>query len=80
MNNSVSRFWDKYTNKTVSYGVPEHARRCYVRHIDRFIKANSEIRFSAMTGNIIRQYFEITGRKRDIVDWQYRQLVEALKI
>ena len=27
MNNSVSRFWDKYTNKTVSYGVPERARR-----------------------------------------------------
>jgi hypothetical protein len=67
---SVSRFWDKYINKTVSYGVPERARRYYVRHVEMFIKANSNTRLSAMTERDITQYFEMIGRKRDIVGWQ----------
>ena len=80
MADSVSRFWDKYINKTVSYGVPERARRWYVRHVEMFIKANSDTRLSAMSEQDITQYFEAIGRKRDIVDWQYRQVVEAIKI
>lgn len=80
MDDSVTRFWDKYINKTVSYGVPEGARRWYVRHVEEFIKANPEIRLSAMQEHNITEYFEVIGRKPGIVDWQYQQVVEALKI
>ena len=37
MEDSVSRFWDKYIAKTVDNNVPEGARRWYVRHIEIFI-------------------------------------------
>ena len=35
MDDSISHFWDKYINKTVSYGVPEgvfQGRRCQALH------------------------------------------------
>jgi len=80
MDDSVSRFWDKYISKTVAYNVPEGARRWYVRHVEVFIKEYADTRLAGITANDVTQYLEMIGRKTDVVDWRFRQLVDALRI
>jgi len=80
MDDAASRFWDKYILKTVSYNVPEGARRWYVRHAEVFIKAQSGRRLSTLTADDIERYLKEKGRSEKLTDWQFRQMVDALRI
>ncbi len=80
MADSVSRFWDKYISKTMSYKVPEGARKWYVKHVEEFIKARNGERLATVTVADLEAYLEVIGRKRHIVDWKFRQVVDALRI
>lgn len=62
MDDSVSRFWDKYIDKTVVCDVQERARRWYVRHVEEFIKAFPGSRLSAIVANDVVMYLEGIGR------------------
>lgn len=77
---SVTRFWDNFISKTKSYGVKPTAVRWYVRHAEEYIKTHPEHRLSDHTGREIEQYLRNKGRKPHLQDWQYRQLVQSLKI
>jgi len=80
MADSVSRFWDKYISKTISYKVPEGSRRWYVKHVEAFIKTRKGVRLAVVSAADIEAYLEVIGRKRDIVDWKFRQVVDSLRI
>ena len=80
MDDAASRFWDKYILKTISYNVPEGARRWYVRHAEVFIKAHSGRRLSTLTADDTERYLKEKGRSKKLTDWQYRQMVDALRI
>jgi len=80
MDDAASRFWDKYILKTAAYNVPERARRWYVRHAEVFIKAHSERRLSTLTADDIEHYLKEKGRSEKLTDWQFKQLVDALRI
>ena len=80
MDDSATRFWDKYIDKTVSCNVPEGARRWYVVHVEAFIKAHPEARLAELGPADITKYLEVIGRKPDLADWRYRQIVDALRI
>ena len=80
MDDAITRFWDKYIAKTVDYGVPERARRWYVRRVEAFIKAFPEKRLQSISPVDVTAYFEGIGRKLDCQDWQFRQVVDALRI
>jgi len=80
MSDSVVRFWDKYISKTISYEVPEGSRLWYVKHVEAFIKAQNGVRLVAVSSADVEAYLEVIGRKRYIVDWKFRQVVDALRI
>ncbi|MFQ5643753.1 MAG: integron integrase [Thiogranum sp.] len=80
MDDAASRFWDQYISKTATYNVPEGARRWYVRHAEAFIKAQSGRRLSTLTAEDIEHYLKMKGRNEKLTDWQFRQLVDALRI
>ena len=80
MDDSASRFWDKYILKTTAYNVPEGARRWYVRHVEDFIKAQSGRRLMTLTAGDIENYLKKKGRSETLADWQFRQVVDALRI
>ena len=80
MDDAASHFWDKYILKTAAYNVPERARRWYVRHAEVFIKAHSERRLSTLTADDIEHYVKEKGRSEKLTDWQFKQLVDALRI
>jgi len=80
MDDAASRFWDKYILKTASYNAPERTRRWYVRHAEVFIKAQSGRRLSTLTADDIEHYLKEKGRSEKLTDWQFKQLVDALRI
>ncbi len=80
MTDSVSRFWDKFISKTMSYKVPGGSRRWYVKHAEVFIKTRNGVRLVAVSAADVEAYLEVIGRKRYMVDWKFRQVVDALRI
>lgn len=80
MDDSVARFWDKYISKTVSYSIPEATSRWYVRHAEVFIKAHSGRRLSSLAASDITNYLKEKGRNSNLADWQFRQMIDALRI
>ena len=59
---SVSRFWDKYINKTRAYGVKSAPARWHVRHAELYIKAHSEKRLVQHTQQDVEHYLREKGR------------------
>lgn len=80
MNDSVSRFWDNYISKITENNVPEGARRWYVRHLEVFIQSREGRRLAATTREDVEIYIDEIGRKDNMTAWQYRQVVDALRI
>ena len=78
MDDSISRFWDKYIDKTNAYDVPVLARRWYVRHVELFIKAFPGSRLAAISVADLTGYLEGLGRKLDCHDWAFRRVADAL--
>ena len=77
---SVSRFWDKFISKTKSYGIKHDSARWYVRHAEAYIKTHSERRLSTHSAEILDLYLKDKGRKPQLKQWQFEQIVMALKI
>ena len=80
MDEAVSRFWDKYIQKTAACHVPERARRWYVRHVEQFIRDQSGRRLAALTADDMARYLDDKGRNKNLAAWQFRQMVDALRI
>lgn len=80
MEESITRFWDKYIEKTISYKVPENARRWYVRHIELFIKVHKGRRLAQLDASDIDVYLKGKGRNASMPDWRFSQIVDALRI
>ena len=75
----ISRFWDIYTKKSRYYGIPENLVRWYVVHVERYIKAHSS-RLKDHSADHVRHYLLEKGRNSYLKDWQFSQVVDALKI
>lgn|GEM_PF-1069626 len=80
MNDSVSRFWEHYILKTKRYALKDPAVRWYVRHAEEYIKRYSSVRLRAHTADMLTSYLSEKGRNAQLKDWQYKQIVYALKI
>jgi len=75
----VSRFWDKYIEKTKLYNISDGTARWYVRNAEQYIKAHSA-KLKHHTAQTVDEYLHAKGRNVHLKDWQYSQLVDALKI
>ena len=77
---SISRFWENYINITKSYGVNPASIRWYVRHAEEYIKAHKATRLSMHTPVLLEAYLRDKGRNKHLKDWQYKQIIDALRI
>ena len=80
MEPEVSRFWDKFISKTKDYGVKQKAIRWYVRRAEEYIDAHRDTRLKCHDTNLVTKYLEEKGRINNLQDWQFKQVVESLKI
>lgn len=79
-NHSRSRFWDNFIQKTRAYNVRPEAARWYVRHAESYIKAHPDLRLRRHTPDLVEAYLRDKGRIPQLQDWQFRQIVDALRI
>ena len=77
---SESLFWDKYISKTKAYRIKATAARWYVRHAERYIKAHANLRLAQHSVSQMEKYIREKGRNSYLEDWQYKQMIVALRI
>jgi len=76
----ISRFWDKYIEKTKSYGFSDDVCRWYVKRCETYIKSHEGVRLVEHNDTIVIDYLKDIGRNIRIEDWQYVQIVDSLRI
>ena len=79
-NKSVSRFWERFIEKTKAYGIKPSAIRWHVRHAEAYIHAHKDQRLATHRTDDLTAYLEKKGRSGRLTDWQFAQLVRALQI
>ncbi len=79
LNAKVSRFWEKYILKSKAYNIPEHLIRWHVRHAELYIKAHS-LRLKLHSAKTVDEYCQAKGRNIHLKDYQYCQMIDALRI
>ena len=80
MNNAESRFWDNYIEKTIRYGANRNAARWYVKRVEAYIRFYSGHKLSLHTASDMDKYLKILEGKGGLEDWQFAQIVDALRI
>jgi integron integrase len=79
-NNIEARFWDNYILKTIRYGVKPTAARWYVKRVEAYIKHYANLRLRQHTPAEVDKYLNMVGRKSGMLDWQFTQIIDALRI
>ena len=77
---SIARFWDKYINKSKNYGIKDTAIRWHVKHAENYIHTYSDLRLLDHTPDHVTQYLQGKSRSSRLHDWQFKQLVTAIRI
>ncbi|VAW66939.1 hypothetical protein MNBD_GAMMA09-1423 [hydrothermal vent metagenome] len=61
LNRSISRFWEKYIEKSKRYNIPDHLIKWYVRHAELYIKDHS-LRLNEHVADTAVEYCQAKGR------------------
>ncbi len=79
-NQSVSRFWDKYSKKSKTYGVKAESILWVVKHAENYIKYYAKDKLASHNADCVTQYLKFKYRNPLLLDWQFRQILLAIKI
>ena len=74
------KFWDRYLKIPHEQGVKPSADRWHVVRAEQFIGAFPDRRLADIDAREVSAYLEEAGRRGTLQDWQYRQLVVAIRI
>ena len=77
---SDSRFWDKYIAVSKLYKVRDSALRWYVRFAEQYIRAHEGLPLDQHAAEQVENYLQEKSRNSNLESWQFRQLVQALEI
>ncbi len=77
---TISRFWDNFIEKTKTYGLKPATLRWHVKHAEAYIRAHSDRRLAEHTAQDVTAYLQEKGRNSQLTDWQFAQVVRALQI
>ncbi len=81
MNNEpFSRFWDNFIAKSKSYSPDPVAIRWYVRRAEEYIRAHPKLKLKQHSAQHVEQYLQKKGRNPQLMDWQFKYIIESLKI
>jgi hypothetical protein len=76
---SVDRFRERSIDLARKNGVKDTAVRWYVRHAERYLKVLSGKRLAEHRREDVTGYLESVGRLDGIQEWQFLQIVEAVR-
>ena len=72
--------WHKYLNLLAKKQASEGARRWYVRHVERLLKAFADKSLSASSKANVEVFLRDLSRQNRLPDWQFKQAVDALRL
>lgn len=75
----ISRFWEKYIEKSRRYGIKQDLIRWHVKHAEHYIKAH-KTQHKTHTALDLDKYLQDKGRNTGLKDWQFCQIVDSLRI
>ena len=77
---AIAKFWNRYIHAVEKSDVPEYQRRWYVIRAREYVKTNRDTPLRDQNPDYVSRYLEELGRKKHLKDWQFMQIVHALKI
>jgi len=80
MSDSITRFWEKYIDKSRLYTSKDIVFRYYVLRAEHYIKSHEGLRLAQHKASHVRDYLETIGRKERLLDYQFQQAVTSLNI
>ncbi len=72
-------FWDKYIQALLNQNVKASVARWYVIRAEQFLKAFPDKKLEEITQQDIVEYLNKVGRLSHLSNWQFRQVVEAIR-
>jgi integron integrase len=79
-NKSISRFWERFIEKSKAYGIKPSAMCWYVKHAEAYIQAHPGRRLALHGIEDLTAYLEGKSRNSRLSDWQFGQVVRSLQI
>lgn len=80
MKDAISRFWDKFIEISKGYNSNPDITRWYVVRAEEYIKAHPQQRLKTHKPVHVERYLSNIAEEKRLQNWQFRQLVIALKI
>lgn len=74
------RFWDNYLELLHKQGVKPPADRWHVVRAEGFIRSFQGLKLADLSAEDVSDYLLKVGREGALEDWQYRQVVVAIRI
>lgn len=79
-NQSVSRFWGKFSKKSIKYGVKPDSILWMVKHAEGYINYYPKEKLVTHKAEFVTHYLNMKYRNPLLLDWQFRQNLLAIKI
>lgn len=76
---AIKRFWDKYIQHLTDKNIKSTIIRWYVIRAEQYIKAMPDKRLAEHGPTDVKAYLEKQGCNTKIEDWQFRQIVDAIR-
>ncbi len=77
---AVQRFWHNYFSILEKLHVPLRARPWYRKHVEGYIQAHPDRRLADQLPHDVDAYLAAKGRLPNQQEWQFRQIVGALRV
>ena len=73
-------FWDQYVNKTKAYNIPRKSIRWYVKRVEDYLQGYPDCPVERHTPDVVENYLKDLERNSRLLDWQFKQVVDSLRI
>jgi integron integrase len=73
-------FWDKYLTQILAQGAKPSTARWYVLRTEEYLRTTSHQDIEQHQSSDVLAYLEHIGRKGELEDWQFRQIIHALEV
>lgn len=77
---AIQRFWHNYFSILEKSSVPAASRPWYRKHVEAYIGAHSGRRLADHGPSDLDDYFGALGRRPQLAEWRFRQIVDALRL
>ncbi len=77
---SISRFWEKFSNKSKRYSVKADSILWIVKHAESYIKHYPNVKLAKHSSEFVTGYLKIKHRNPLLLDWQFCQILLAIRI